>query len=239
MSGKKLVIGFAILMALVMGLQSDVFAGGKKKPQKFKVVIENIGDPNGLAAADGSRYPFALSPGFYLVSKRNIALFTEGKKATKALEAQAEDGNPKMLLTEALHSAGAGIGGIFNRPVGVDGQAPILPGGSYHFTFSATPGMKLNFAAMFGQSNDLFYAPASGIELFVKGQPLTGDVTDKLMLWDAGTEVNQAPGIGADQAPRQKSPNMGSDENGRVGKVADGYSYPNVREVLRVTITQE
>ena len=116
--------------------------------------------------------------------------------------------------------------------------APILPGQAYQFTFKAKEGMRLNLIAMFGQSNDLFYAPETAFDLFDNnGNPFTGDVTESFMLWDAGTEVNQAPGVGDEQAPRQKAANTGKAENGRVGKVADGFVYPNTKDVLRITIT--
>ena len=100
--------------------------------------------------------------------------------------------------------------------------------------------MKLNLISMFGQSNDLFYAPRNAIELFDStGNPLTGDITGDLLLWDAGTEVNQAPGIGPDQAPRQKMANSGAAENGVVGAVKDSFIYPDTRAVIRVTISVE
>jgi hypothetical protein len=51
--------------------------------------------------------------------------------------------------------------------------------------------------------------------------------------------VNQAPGIGDEQAPRQKMANTGNAENGKVGIVKDAFQYPNTGEVLRVTITAE
>jgi len=38
------------------------------------------------------------------------------------------------------------------------------------------------------------------------GNPRTGDVTADVQLWDAGTEVNMEPGVGADQPPRQSAP---------------------------------
>jgi hypothetical protein len=47
-----------------------------------------------------------------------------------------------------------------------------------------------------------------------------------MILWDAGTEVDQEAGIGPDQGPRQKGPNTGSAENGVVKKVADGKTTP-------------
>jgi hypothetical protein len=91
---------------------------------------------------------------------------------------------------------------------------------------------------MMGQSNDWFYAPAeSGIELFRKGQAISGDITSHLIMWDAGTEVDQEPGIGSEQGPRQKGPNTGKAENGMVRKVQDGKVYSNPSSVMRLTIT--
>jgi hypothetical protein len=59
-------------------------------------------------------------------------------------------------------------------------------------------------ATMMGQSNDWFYAPAeSGIALFKDGKPISGEISSQIILWDAGTEVDQEPGIGSDQGPRQ------------------------------------
>ena len=69
---------------------------------------------------------------------------------------------------------------------------------------------------------------------------MTGDVTSRIRLWDAGTEVNEEPGLGPNQAPRQHAPNTGPAENGVVrpiSEVKDGFHYPNVAEVIRVTIT--
>ena len=57
-----------------------------------------------------------------------------------------------------------------------------------------------------------------------------------MVLWDAGTEVNQPPGASVDQAPRQRAPNAGADENGVVHVLSDGYGYPAVANVVRVTI---
>lgn len=57
------------------------------------------------------------------------------------------------------------------------------------------------------------------------------------MLWDAGTEVNEEPGVGPNQAPRQPAPNTGPSEHGVVRPVRDGYTYPATAEVIRVTIT--
>jgi len=242
---------FAGLLVLIVAAATAhsvaLSSGGRSGETRFTVRVENISAPEGLTASDGTRWPFAVSPGVWVVSSKNVRLFTDGKPAgANGLEAQAEDGNPAMLQAslggETAHASSGTmpLSGIFNMPVGRDAPGPILPGGSYEFTFMARPGMKLQLAMMFGQSNDLFYAPYAPIPLFdSKGGAASGDFTYKFVLWDAGTEVNQEPGVGFDQAPRQKAPNTGAAENGVVRRVKDGYSYPETSRVLRVTITPE
>jgi len=46
----------------------------------------------------------------------------------------------------------------------------------------------------------------SGIELFKNGTPISGDITSQIILRDAGTEVNQEPGIGPDQDHDKRRP---------------------------------
>lgn len=120
----------------------------------------------------------------------------------------------------------------------------VTPGESYSFSFEAGKGHYLSFATMFVQSNDLFYAPdESGLALYNdSGDPVTGDVTNMLYLWDAGTEVNQEPGVGADQAPRQSGPDTGTDESGTVKlltEVNDGFNYPPIEEVISVMLEHD
>jgi hypothetical protein len=96
---------------------------------------------------------------------------------------------------------------------------------------------------MFVQSNDLFIGPGeAGIALFdMDGMAMTEmhDVTAELELWDAGTEFNEEPGVGPDQAPRQSGANTGRPEiAGTVRVVDDGYSYPDVSALVKVTIEQ-
>jgi hypothetical protein len=238
---QKFIVVTAFLLALAFGVQANslAFDGKAEKQAKFKVRIENISNADGLAAENGSKYPFALSPGLFVVTNKKMDFFKVGKKADAGLEAQAEDGNPMVLSNNLLTKIGSLNMGIFNTPIGADSPTPILPGGAFEFEFSASEGMKLNFVAMYGQSNDLFYAPNEAIDLFKDGKAISGDLTDKLILWDAGTEVNQAPGIGDEQAPRQKAANTGKTEKGKVGMVKDGFTYPNTKDVLKVTITQE
>jgi len=79
---------------------------------------------------------------------------------------------------------------------GTGSPALILPGQSTTITFYAAKGEALTFATMYGWSNDLFFAPANpGITVYdANGNPIEGDVSSQVKLWDNGTRVNQKPG---------------------------------------------
>ena len=100
--------------------------------------------------------------------------------------------------------------------------------------------MKLSFITMFGQSNDWFYASEpGGIKLFENGKPISSDITSKFILWDAGTEKDEEPGIGANQAPRQKAPNTGDAENGKVHKAKESKFFNMTNQFFRITVTPQ
>ena len=77
----------------------------------------------------------------------------------------------------------------------------------------------------------------SGIALFNSGSPISGDMSGSVQLWDAGTEVNEYPGAGNNQAPRQNAANTGADENGNVMLVNDDFTYPINSEAIKITIS--
>jgi hypothetical protein len=244
MKHRRLVINL-VLLAAVMLAQIAVATATRHhsaKPTKFSVRIENITTPDSQTASDGTKFSFALSPGLWVLNNKKSELFTEGKPANKGIESQAEDGDPSGLVSLLMMSHhAASLHGVFNTPIGMMGPGPIRPGESYEFSFTASSGQKLSFTLMNGQSNDEFYAPdVNGIALFdSKGMPMSGDVTDKVILWDAGTEVNEELGIGPNQGPRQKGANTGPDEHGVVTRAKNEAIYSKNRELFRVTITPE
>ena len=80
---------------------------------------------------------------------------------------------------------------VFNTPDGDIDSGPLTEvGDTYIFSFYAYPGSRLSFATMLANSNDHFFAPGeAGVELFDdNGDPVTGDITSQISLWDAGTE---------------------------------------------------
>ncbi|MXY84439.1 MAG: hypothetical protein F4Y91_20885 [Gemmatimonadetes bacterium] len=189
-------------------------------PVQFTVRIENLGT--------------VLAPGAWVAQRGGTPFFTDGQPDRgDGLEALAEDGSPAELAANLPENSG-----VFATPVGADGPGPLTPGNAYEFTFVARPGDRLSFATMYVQSNDLFLAPGdTGIALFTDDQPISGDITDQIDLWDAGTEVNEEPGVGENQAPRQAAANTGADEGGTVRLVDDGFTYPAIADIVRITIS--
>lgn len=188
--------------------------------KSFTVTIESV--------ADG---PSPLSPGLFLVHKSGMPLFTTGQKDRGlGLEHIAEDANPTDLIAATPGSM------LFNTPVGDTKPGPATPGKKFELHFMAGPGDHLSFATMFGQSNDAFYAPADmGLPLFKGDMPISGDVSNQITLWDAGTEMNQEPGKGPDQAPRQSKPNTGTAESQPILPMAerkDGFRYAQAIRVM-------
>ena len=199
----------------------------------FLVRIENVSGDSDL--------PTPFAPGVWVLHSEAGPLFTTGEADQGyGLEALAEDGNPAILV-DALSGMDLHAG-VFNTPAGADGPGPLLPGGAYEFEVKATPDTPyLSFATMFVQSNDLFVGPdEAGIALFDMdgmAMDMMHDVTADLLLWDAGTEENEEPGAGPNQAPRQSAANTGpADGMATVHVVDDGYTYPDVSALVKVTI---
>ena len=225
------------------GVVGAASAGSDEVGTTFTVRVENVSTPTTLetsATGDAKKQPVPLSPGAYAVHSEPGPFFTAGESARdNGLEALAEDGMPTELAASLDDRPNVSDGGAFAAPVGSDEPAPIGPDGAYEFTVTATPGERLSLVTMFVQSNDLFYAPEPrGIGLVDGEEPLSGDVTNAVGLWDAGTECNEEPGAGEHQAPRQSEAGAGMEEDAPVrpiSDVGDGYEYPYTSEVIRVT----
>jgi hypothetical protein len=218
---------------------AGIASGNGDKPAKFTIRIENITQPEAFVATNGVKWSLAYSPGLAVIHTGKAPIFSAGKKDRgKGLEAQSEDGDPSKLAKSLKGTKGVKSVTLFNTPVGANGAGAITPGAAFETTVSAMPGDRLSLTLMMGQSNDWFYAPnEAGIELFSNGKAISGDITPRMIMWDAGTEVDQEPGIGSDQGPRQKAPNTGKAESGIVKKVQDSKIYSTPSSVMRVTIT--
>lgn len=221
-SRRRMLVGTAATLAA--GLPSPGRAMG---PTTFTVIIRNVAGDKTLKLPNGRTTNAPIAPGVYAVSKSGNGLFTAGGMADETLERPAEDGNFQPMLDKVTALQGLAAAGMF------------LPG--QPVTFTASPGDRLQFATMFVQSTDLFFAPKAGsIALFdLGGRAIHGNVTSQVALYDAGTEVNQPPGAGPDQAARQPKPDAGIGERVPVDLVAnrrDGFSYPAAEAVVEAEI---
>lgn len=203
--------------------QMPIFTEGMPASEGLEDIAED-GD-NSITDAEltensGLVTPFA--PGAYSLE---AMLFETGSASSAAFEALAEDGDV------------SGYENVFNTPVGAGGPAPIFPGESYSFTLEAAAGDVLSLATMLIQSND-WVVGANGIELFEDGMPVTGDITSQMAIYDSGTEVDEYPGAGPNQAPRQAGPDTGEVENGLVEAETNlPGNVPAIADMIRITIS--
>ena len=221
---------------VVHGAGHPIFISGNSASEDLESLAEDGSNSmlsNALRENSGFVSPFA--PGVWAVYDMMNPVYSFGQAASPELEALAEDGNPSGFLTSLDGVDDVNSFNVFTTPDGAGGPAPIFPGEKYTFEFNARPGEKLALATMLVQSNDIF----AGIEidLFQNGSPVSGDISNQLRLLDAMSEINEFPGAGNYQAPRQTGPDMGAEENGSVNDVSDAFDYPMINTILKVTVT--
>ncbi len=201
----------------------------------FTVTIENVSTEN-MLPTDRAMGLIPLSPGVYAVYQGDDPIFTVGGISDAGVEAIAEDGETAMTVAALATNANVSESGAFMGSGGA-----IVPGDNATFTIEAVPGDLLQIATMFVQSNDWFYAfGGGGLALFNGDTPISGDVTSSIMLYDAGTEEDTAPGEGPDQKLAQGDEiNVGPDDDNTAIRLAseDGFTIPANNTVIKVTIT--
>ena len=204
-----------------------------------RIAEDGFTDTLEATLADVTGVTVPLSPGAYAVHSDDFSLFSTGSEASEGVEAIAEDGDAAPLAQTLSENAEVSASGTFGPP-------PATPGERFTFQVEATPGQRLSFATMYVQSNDLFYAfEDAGLALFdPNGDPVSGDVTGDVALFDAGTEVDEEPGVGLNQVLRQGEPDAGEAEDGVVVRIGDGgtndgFTYPPNEQIIRVTLTPQ
>lgn len=131
------------------------------------------------------------------------------------------------------------------RPDRTDGN--LAPGQVYEIRFTAGLNHHLSLASMLLESNDWFFGTdPAGIKLFTNGVALSGDITHLVKLWDAGTELDQEPGVGNNTGLLQINRTDGAlDPVGKIRVVPDvatlssGATFvrPSIASMIRVTLT--
>lgn len=217
----------------------------------FRVEIENLSEAGLLdtTRADGA---MPLSQGVYAVYADDNPLFTVNGEASSPLQLLAEDGIAAPDQTDAqigqtlLEVAEQNLDVLSSGVITAldDGTPGIAPGSTATITFQAEEGEELQIAMMLVQTNDWFLAfEDGGLPLFdTFGQPVEGDVTGELRIYDAGTEVDEQPGLGEDQPLNSGGElNVGDDESEPIAEasVRHGESdlfVPAVDQLVRVRV---
>jgi hypothetical protein len=213
----------------------------RAKTTTFTIRVENLTKGEVLKLSNGKTAPFVIAPVLWTVHTGSAnPLFTGGQlDAGKGLRTLAETGNPEPLSKAIAGNPGVVSVGAAAKPIGASEGGPLTPGQAYEFTVTAEPGQFLSIAAMFGQSNDWFYSNDRPIALFRSGKPVTGDMSPQISLYDAGTEVDEEPGLGPNQGPRQKDPEAGIREKQPVTHAAGRWRIPVTTTVFRLTIAPQ
>ncbi len=193
-----------------------------------------------------SGFATPISPGVYALHQDKEPLYGLGLvDRGEGLEALAESGNTSVLGDAMINVAARGMmldTGVFEVPVSADQRGPVKPGDAYELTVQGIPGDHISFVTMFGWSNDWFFASGpEGIPLFdAAGMPMSGEVTSYVSLYDAGTELDQEPAIGADTGPQQSGPNVGAIDPIRLVRLVPSSEYAApTSSHLRVTLTPQ
>lgn len=158
-------------------------------------------------------------------------LFAACKKDDTATPPATSNQQSTITVENVLNSQPLVESGTFQSA----GSSPlILPGQSVSIQFSAAKGEALTFASMYGWSNDLFFAPANpGIQVYdANGNPIEGDVSSQVKLWDNGTRINQAPGASVNHPGVADTKNI-TEVN---GTDAQGNTYLPASKLVNATL---
>lgn len=206
-------------IVVLHALDNALFTEGEPDRDLGLAKIAIQGNPTNLyewfTATCDSGAPLRLSSSFtvlapgvaYAFDSETDPVFTEGMTAIveSGLEQIAEDGNNGVMFDYITNE-------LMLPAAKSNEMMPIGPGGSLTFTIDVPVGYKLGYNTMFVFSNDWFLAQGNmGYDLFNgDGSPKSGiEATMGTYLFDAGTEEDQAVGMGTDQAPFQSGPNTG------------------------------
>src|SRR5262245_33270668 len=94
MKYRGLLIALALLTVCSLVYLSPTLAKRNAAGTTFTVRVENISDPAGMTASNGAKFPFALSPGMFVLSEKKAPLFTrENQRARTDWRCK-----PKMVI---------------------------------------------------------------------------------------------------------------------------------------------
>lgn len=208
---------------------------------RFEVILENVSNGQTLNLGGGRSGSVGFSAFVLAVHSAGDAnpFFTRGQTLNvEGVEKFAETAIPSDLIVTLQLNRRLSLIALASTPVGASGTALLGPGSRYRSVIDVGSDEDIAIASSFLQGNDLLVATTgSGVHPFDSdGNPVSGDFTSQFSIVDVGTEVNEAPGVGANQVLSQQSDDAGTSESKPVAAVSDGFTYPNVQQMLKVSI---
>lgn len=201
---------------------------------QYAIFIENVSDNGPMTTP--------ISPVVEVSHDGSANLADRGTKAGAALEKLAETGKPRPLAEKFDDKDGVAKAEVHVRTdiKGTNRKGPARPGETYVMSVNDRKASYIDFATMVVESNDAFITLEGGgvrtIEPYCEpGGGTIGNADDcgdeasglerrienNLVVYDAGTEANEVPGVGPNQAPRQASSDAGADDpNDRIRRYA-------------------
>jgi len=218
-----------------------VSCGDDVQPTTFTVTIENISPPD-LIDSERAQGTVPLSPIVWAQYEGDNPMFENGDKASLGTERIAEDGFPIEMSAQLGNDEDVINSGIIISPGGPDAGDALFSGESVSFSVTAGEDDKLQIITMFVQSNDWFMSLGDeGVRLFENGNPINGDITSFMRIYDAGTEEDTAPGTGDFQKPVQSATDvdLGPKEDEDIQFAQDrhpSFVIPAPIQIMKVTI---
>jgi hypothetical protein len=221
----------------------QLFEEGEPASIELESLVED-GDPAALADQlfDTRGVASELSSVVWAVHEGDLRLYVLDEPAGPSLERLAEDADPELLVEELDERAASDASALGEYGVAApEAGARLGPGEELTILVRARPGDHFSFVSAYLAANDKFFGVGqAGLELFdAEGNPRSGDQSWTLELLDAGTEIDELPGIGPNQFARQPEPGAGVEEHGEVRKIFGlwmGWQYPSADELVRVRL---
>lgn len=195
-------------------------------------------------AAENDRGTVAsqLSPLLWALHEDTFELFGAGVNGADVvgLEALAEDGDPAPWFAAIDGTVGVGMAATIDTPADPEESFAIVVTPDQDNRF-------LSIATSIAATNDAFMAPLpGGIALLEEdgsarsNDDIEDDFRRMFLVWDAGTEANEVPGVGSNIQSEQVLPDSGPDDaNAVLRPYSDGtndLSGADVGGFLTVTI---
>jgi hypothetical protein len=222
------------LASALIGVEVDQGNGVEVPADEYTITFTNISEDFGTLVTPLSGFVWATHDD-------TAELFTAGGAASAGLETLAEDGDPSALATELAGAAGVDQTGT---------EVGLAPGESIVITVtpSATE-FNFSFATMVVNSNDGFLAQApagvpmrDGAGMPRDDEDIEADILATLGVWDAGTEANEVPGVGPNQAPNQAAPGDGPDDTNpvirRYNDITNDLSGDNAGGFISIAVSE-